>query len=57
MAQLAAQLICNQSVAGSSPVAGSKRRVIYLFERKQKTQELLTKIAKIEEKYEDKIAS
>ena len=57
IAQLVEQLICNQQVGGSSPSTGSKRRVISLFERKQKTQELLTQITKIEEKYEDKIAS
>jgi hypothetical protein len=28
-----------------------------LFDRKQKTQELLSNIEKIEEKYEDRIAS
>ena len=57
IAQLVEQLTCNEQVGGSNPSTGSKRRVISLFERKQKTQELLTQIIKIEKKYEDKIAS
>ena len=57
IAQLVEQLTCNEQIGGSNPSTGSKRRVISLFERKQKTQELLTQITKIEEKYEDKIAS